>query len=320
MKILVTGGTGFVGSALCKVLYSHGYKLHVALRHAEDIALLPKSAVPFVVGDIDGQTDWTQALAGCEVVMHLAARVHIMQDAAKDPLTEYRKTNTEATLHLAEEAVKAGIKRFIFASSIKVNGEETSPGQPFTANDLPAPQDPYGISKYEAETGLMKLALQTRMDVVIVRPPLVYGPGVKANFETMLRWLARGIPLPLGMVTNNRRSFVALDNLVDLLIICIEHPIAANQVFLASDGEDLSTAVLMEKMSKALGKHPILLPVPPAILKAGAKMLGCMDAAQRLLGSLQVDISKTQALLGWSPPLSADEGFRQTAEAFLRKR
>jgi nucleoside-diphosphate-sugar epimerase len=245
--------------------------------------------------------------------MHIAARVHVMNERAGDPLAEFRRVNVDGTLNLARQAASAGANRFVFVSSIKVNGESTTETQPFTAADTPAPQDPYGISKMEAEQGLRQIAAETGMEVVIVRPPLVYGPGVKANFASMMRAVQRGLPLPLGSVTHNRRSFVALDNLVDLLITCIDHPAAANQTFLVSDGEDLSTTDLLRRLGQALNKPARLFPVPPSLLQLGANLLGKGDMAQRLLGNLQVDISHTRNTLNWTPPISVDEGLRRAA-------
>ncbi|AOF87746.1 3-beta hydroxysteroid dehydrogenase/isomerase family protein [Hydrogenophaga sp. RAC07] len=245
------------------------------------------------------------------MVLHLAARVHVMDDPSADPLTAFRQTNTAGTLHLARQAAAVGVRRFVFVSSIKVNGECTAAGQPFTATDAPAPQDPYGISKMEAEQGLRQIAAETGMEVVIIRPPLVYGPGVKANFASLMRAVQRGIPLPLASVTHNRRSFVALDNLVDVLITCVDHPAAANQTFLVSDGEDLSTTDLLRRLGHAMNKPARLFPVPPSLLQFGANLLGKGDMAQRLLGNLQVDIDHTRNTLNWTPPLSVDEGLRR---------
>ena len=270
------------------------------------------------MGDIDGLSNWTDALSGVKVVVHLAARVHIMRDEAADPLAEFRRVNVEGTLNLARQAAEAGVRRFVYLSSIKVNGEQTLLGKPFTEQDLPTPLDPYGMSKYEAEEGLRKLAQKTGMEVVVIRPVLVYGPGVKANFLNMMRWLHKGVPLPLGAI-HNRRSLVALDNLVDLIVTCIDHPAAANQIFLVSDGEDLSTTELLRRMGLALGRPARLIPVPVSLLTAWAALLGRRDMAQRLCGSLQVDISKTQTLLGWKPPISVDEGLRRTAQGFLHE-
>ena len=249
-------------------------------------------------------------------VIHLAARVHVMSYASKSPLEEYRKVNVRGTLNMAQRAASAGVKRFIYLSSIKVNGEETAPGMPFTAEDNPAPIDYYAISKYEAETGLRKLAHETGMDVVIIRPPLVYGPGVKANFLRMMQLLRRGMPLPFGAI-NNVRSLVALENLVDFIILCIEHPAAANQIFLVSDGEDLSTTELLRRLAKALGIPARLLPLPTIVLKIGAMLIRKSSIARRLCGSLQVDISKSRELLGWSPPCSVDIALQNVANDYL---
>jgi len=264
-----------------------------------------------VVGHIDGATDWSRALNSCTAVTHLAARVHVMAERATNPLLEFRRVNVEGTLNLARQAAAAGVRRFLFVSSVKVNGEGTAESHPFNAADAPAPLDPYGISKMEAEQGLRQIANDTDMEVVIVRPPLIYGPGVKANFASLMHAVQRGIPLPLASVTHNRRSFVALDNLVDLLITCIDHPAAANQAFLVSDGEDLSTADLLHRLGEAMGKPARLFPVPPSLLQFSADLLGKGDMAQRLLGNLQVDISHTRNTLNWSPPISVDEGLRR---------
>ena len=279
---------------------------------------LPAGVGNLVVGRIDDGTNWRGVLPGCEVVIHLAARVHVMNDTVADPLTAFRVVNVEGTLSLARQAAAAGVKRFVFISTVKVNGEATLPGQRFTADDMPAPQDAYSVSKMEAEQGLRELSAQTGMEVVFIRPPLVYGPGVKANFAAMMRWLRRGIPLPLGAI-HNRRSLVALDNLVDLIITCLTHPAAANQTFLVSDGEDLSTTQLLRRMGAALGKPARLIPVPVSILKLGAALVGKPELAQRLCGSLQIDMSKTRELLGWTPPFSVDEGLKKAAEGYLRE-
>jgi UDP-glucose 4-epimerase len=256
---------------------------------------------------------WAEVLCNRQCVVHLAARVHVMNDTEADPLAAFRQSNVESTLALATQAAQAGVKRFIFISSVKVNGEHTEPGHPFRADDAPAPQDPYGISKMEAEAGLRAIAQQTGMEVVIIRPPLVYGPGVKANFASMVHWLQRGIPLPLGAI-HNRRSLVALDNLVDLIITCIDHPAAANQTLMVSDGEDLSTTELLQRMAAALGKPARLIPVPQRLLEWGAALLGKQEVAQRLFSSLQVDAQTTCQLLGWKPPVSLDQGLLQVAK------
>lgn len=308
MKILLTGSTGFVGTRLTgEINRLGGHSLTCAVRQLGSA----ECEREFLVSDIDANTDWSSALDGQQqVVIHSAARAHIMKDEVSDPLSEYRRVNVEGTLNLARQAAKAEVKRFIYISSIKVNGEQTPLDKPFTAENLPAPEDSYGISKLEAERGLRKIATETDMEVVIIRPPLVYGPGVKGNFAQMIKLVDKGIPLPLGAV-QNRRSLVALDNLVDLIITCVVHPAAANQVFLAGDGEDLSTTELLRRVGKAMGKPVRLVPVPVGLLMLGATLLGKKSVAQRLLGSLQVDISKARELLGWEPPLLVDEGLRR---------
>lgn len=306
-RILITGGTGWVGGTLIPALRGQGHDIIAAIRSNGDIPGV-RSVKINAIRDWQG---WSDSLSDRQVVLHLAARVHVMRETASHPLQAFRETNTAATLHLARQAATAGVRRFIFVSSVKVNGECTVAGQPFTAADAPSPQDPYGISKMEAEHGLRQIAAETGMEVVIVRPPLVYGPGVKANFASLMRAVQRGIPLPLASVTNNRRSFVALDNLVDLLITCLDHHAAANQTFLVSDGEDLSTADLLLRLGRAMGKQARLFPVPPSLLQLGANILGKGDMAQRLLGNLQVDIGHTRNTLNWSPPISVDEGLRR---------
>jgi len=283
----------------------------------------PVKDLPVVVespqaSNLAPETNWLIALSGVRAVIHTAARVHVMGNFAGDTLAEFRRVNVAGTLNLARQAVDAGVRRFVFISSIKVNGEQTLPGRPYAADDVPAPVDPYGISKHEAEQGLRQLAQETGMEVVIIRPVLVYGPGVKANFYSMMRWLYKGIPLPLGAI-HNQRSLVALDNLVDLIVTCVDHPAAANQTFLVSDGEDLSTTELLRRTAAALGKPARLIPVPAWVLQASARLLGKEDFAQRLCGSLQVDISKTRSLLGWSPPIIVDEALYKTAQHFLQQ-
>ena len=315
MKALVTGGNGFVGDAVWRRLNAMSSVQAVrSMRRAD--AFTDAGAV--VVGDLCAQTDWSIALAGVDAVVHAAARVHVMAETTTNPLNEFRRVNVQATLSLARQAAAAGVRRLVFVSSIKVNGEATQPGHPFTADDVPAPLDDYGVSKMEAEKGLRELAAHSNMEVVIVRPSLVYGAGVKANFAAMMRWLKRGIPLPLGAI-HNQRSLVALDNLVDLIITCLMHPAAANQTFLVSDGEDLSTTQLLRRMGAALGKPARLIPVPVSVLKLGAALVGKPELAQRLCGSLQVDMSKTRELLGWTPPFSVDEGLKKAAEGYLRE-
>lgn len=315
MQLAVTGATGFVGHALLAALLEcRRFGLRGLVRR------LPADPLPGVdylaTGDLAAAQDWHAALAGVDVLMHVAARVHVMNDTAIDPLREFRRVNVDGTLNLAWQAARAGVRRFVFVSSIKVNGESSAPGRPFFASDPPAPADPYGISKREAEDGLRVVAAQTGMELVIIRPPLVYGPGVQANFRAMMGWLVRGVPLPFGAI-HNKRSLVALGNLVDLLMACVEHPAAANQTLLVSDGEDLSTTELLRRTAAALGCPARLLPVPRGWLTVGAVLLGKQAVLQRLCASLQVDIAKTENLLAWSPPISVSEGLRLCALDFL---
>src|SRR5690606_11922059 len=312
----MTGGTGFVGSAVLARFLAEECMVTAVVRNSS--AVLNGRVDKAVVPNLTAQVNWEQVVAGQDVIIHSAARVHVMNDQSADPLAEFRTVNVDGTLNLARQAAAAGVKRFIFISSIKVNGEGTLLGSPYTAFDTPAPQDPYGISKMEAETGLCQIAEDTGMEVVIIRPVLVYGPGVKANFRSMMSWLNKGLPLPLGAV-HNKRSLVSLDNLVDLIVTCIDHPAAANQTFLVSDGEDLSTAELLRRMGKALGKPARLLPIPASLLKMGAILLGKKEVAQRLLGSLQVDIYHTCDTLGWKPKVTVDEALAKTARHFLEQ-
>lgn len=307
-RILVTGASGFVGRAVCAEAIIRGLNVRAATRVRRGF---PSCAEEIVVGDISSNTDWGDALKDCHVVVHLAARVHVMNDESIDPITDFRRINVESTLALARQAARAGVRRFLFVSSVKVNGEQTEFGSAYHADDLPAPEDAYALSKAEAEAGLKLLAVETGMEVTIIRPPLVYGPGVKGNFSILLSWVARGMPLPLGAVKDNRRSWVGLDNLVDLILVCIEHPEAGNQIFLVSDGEDLSTAELLRKLGEALNRPAQLLQVPVRVLAFLASVLGKGAVAQRLLGSLRVDISKTCLLLNWKPSVSIDEGLRK---------
>jgi nucleoside-diphosphate-sugar epimerase len=315
-RVLVTGASGFLGSHLMSRITAEGFQPLAAMRKATSKAT---PDIPVIrVSDLSLTTDWSQAMANVHVVIHAAARVHVMNDTSSDPLKEFRKVNVDGTLNLARQAAAAGVRRFIFISSIKVNGEGAAPGQSYQADDVAAPLDAYGISKMEAEKGLRALADETGMEVVIIRPTLVYGPGVKANFLNMMRWLHKGVPMPFGAI-HNRRSLVSLDNLVDLIVTCIDHPAAANQIFLVSDDEDLSTTELLRRMGTALGKPARLLPVSSWLLETGAAMLGKKALCQRLCGSLQVDISKTRELLNWTPPVSVDEALRKTAKHFLEQ-
>lgn len=301
--MLITGASGFVGRAVGGVLLKRNVLITLGVRSQV-------AANSIAIGMIDGATNWSVALQQCHVVVHLAARVHVMHDTETDPLAAFRAVNVQGTLNLARQAAAAGVKRFVFISSVKVNGEVTSPGRPFTPDDIAAPQDAYGISKMEAEQGLRQIAADTGMEVVIIRPPLVYGPGVKANFAALMRAVQRGWPLPLGAVYN-QRSLVALDNLVDFIITCTTHPLAANQTFLVSDGQDLSTTRLIREMAQAAGVPARLLPVPVPWLRVAARVLGKADSVDRLCCNLQVDISKARTLLGWMPPVSVTEGLRR---------
>lgn len=312
---LITGATGFIGGAVIKRLIS-GKSLAVAAVRLMPIEWLTHYPVA-EVGDIDANTDWSVALIGVSSVVHAAARAHVMKDQSADPLAEFRRVNVAGTLNLAQQAAAAGVKRFVFVSSIKVNGELTQIEQPFTEKDRAIPVDAYGISKYEAEVGLQHIAKETGMEVVIIRPVLVYGPGVKGNFLSMMHWLHKGIPLPFGAV-NNSRSLVALDNLVDLIITCLHHPAAANQTFLVSDGEDISTTQLLQYTASAMGVSSRLMPVPALMIQVAAKLLGKGEVAQRLCGNLQVNISKARQLLGWVPPISVKEGLQRAVKGYVQ--
>lgn len=314
MKILLTGATGFVGKAAFNVLNSEYNELTLLLR--KNNAGSPKGA-QIIVADLNktSQLAYTD-LIGLDVVVHLAARAHIMKDEVVDRLSEYREVNSEATLNLARLAVKAGIKRFVFISSIKVNGESTLPNQVFQPELSFTPDDPYGLSKFQAEQGLLDIARETGMEVVIIRPPLVYGPSVKGNFASMVSWVKKGIPLPFGSV-HNQRSLVALDNLVNFINLCADRersPKAANQVFLISDGEDVSTTSLLRKVAKAYGVKVHLLPIPVSLMVFFARLFGKGAVADRLFGNLQVDSSKATDLLGWKPVITMDEQLSKMVE------
>lgn len=317
MRVLLTGASGFVGRAVqARLLVDGLHRLRCAQRKAP---VAPLAGVEYCLApSLEAEADWSQALADVDAVIHCAARVHVMHEQAADPLAEFRRANVEGTLRLAQQAVAAGVRRFVFVSSIKVNGEQTLPGQAYRADDVSDATDPYGISKREAEDELLALAAETGLEVVIVRPPLIYGPGVKANFLSMMRWLQRGVPLPFGAI-GNRRSLVALDNLVDLLVVCLTHPAASGQRFLVCDGEDLSTTELLRRLSTALGRTARLLPVPQALIEWAAILLGRRQLNQRLCGSLQINMDKTRERLGWAPPLSVDQALAKTAAHYLKE-
>ena len=315
MKFLITGANGFVGKFLCRTLIERGYAVRGAVRRND--AALPPDAKKTVVGPMDGKTDWSSALENIDCVIHLAARVHVMHEKSSDPLAEFRKVNVEGTERLAESAAAAGVKRLVYVSSIKVNGEATR-DKPFSEKDEPDPQDPYGISKHEAEAALQKISAETGLEFVVVRPPLVYGPGVGGNFARMLGWIKRGIPLPLGSV-KNRRSMVYVENLADALIHCATRPEAANETFLVSDTETVSTPELVRILSEKTGIRPALFAFPLPLLRLLGRLAGKSAEIERLTGSLEIDSSGIREKLGWQPPFGTDEGLAETARWFNSK-
>lgn len=306
-NILLTGATGFVGKRLLTMLKEHGHYCRAAVRRPSSTVDVHTESV--VIGDIDANTDWSKAVEGIDVVVHLAARVHIMHDQADNPLVEFRKINLEGTRSLAEAAVKAGVKRFVYASSIKVNGEATT-DKPFTPDDTPSPSDPYAIAKWEAEKALMEISKATGLEVVIVRPTLVYGPGVKANFNNLIRLVRKRIPLPLKGI-KNRRTLVSLDNLASLLMTCCEHPKAAGHVFLAGDDETVSTAELITCIARAYGQRSPVFYLPTGLMAWVARVFGKQAVWQRLSGSLEVDNSNAQTVMGWRPISTMDEELKR---------
>jgi nucleoside-diphosphate-sugar epimerase len=321
MNILITGANGFVGRVVCDRIaskYPIFTSIYAVYRDPEflNTATLHSKITPFISCSLDDLAANTELLSKIDCIIHLAARVHQMDDKASDPLIEFRAINTTATYNLAKAATKAGTQRFIYLSSIKVNGEETEKSSSYTESDQLSPQDPYGISKWEAETQLMHLAHETELEVVILRPPLVYGPKVKANFLQMIRTISKGIPLPLGAI-RNQRSLVYVENLADAIINASIHPAAANQVFLVSDGEDISTSNLICKIAKALRCSPRLLPIPVFLLKLLGKLTGKSAPVDRLTGSLRVDSRKIRKTLNWTPPYTLDQGLQATADWYL---
>jgi nucleoside-diphosphate-sugar epimerase len=310
--ILVTGANGFIGNTLCRKLLGDGFQVRGAVR-ANKSSSLPEGIEPREIGDIDAQTDWTGILRGVDTIVHLAARVHVMHDTAADPLAEYLKVNVTGTEQLARAAVEADVKRFIFLSTVKVNGEENV--RPYREIDPPAPIDYYAVSKLQAEQQLKKIASSSSMELVILRPPLVYGPGVKANFLALIKIVAKGIPLPLASI-RNRRSFIYLENLVDVISACCIHPNAGGKVFMVSDGEDVSTPQMIRRIASTLKKKTRLFPFPPNLLYILGRMAGKRLAVDRLIGSLTVDITKIKNELDWHPPFTMVSGLQKTADWF----
>jgi nucleoside-diphosphate-sugar epimerase len=308
--ILVTGATGFLGRALVRRLARDGYVVRAAVRR--DTGGWPEGVSPVVVGDLSGATDWSTALAGVDCVVHCAARAHVLKEAAADPLTEFRRVNAEGAVALGRQAAAAGVRRLVFISSIGVNGGATD-GRPFTASDAPAPHSPYAVSKLEAEQGLAAIAAGSRLEVVTIRPPLVTGPDPKGNLALLRKAIGRGLPLPFGLVTGNRRDLVSLEVLCDLIETCLHHPAAAGRIFLVSDGAPVSTRRLLEDMGALEGRKPRLLPVPPALLSMLLVLLGKTSLRSQLLGDLEVDIAPTRDILGWTPS-PGPASFRATGE------
>jgi nucleoside-diphosphate-sugar epimerase len=317
-RVLVTGANGFIGRALCARLAAAGMEVAGAVRKDHSSEVRDFGARPVVIGDLGSQTDWMVALTGMDCVVHLAARVHVMHEVQSDPLAAFREVNTFGAARLATQAVAAGVRRLVYVSTIKVSGEYTR-DKKFSEQDQPQPSDPYAISKWEAEQALHKLAVQTGLEIVVVRPPLVYGPGVKGNFYSLLRLVDLGLPLPLGRC-RNQRSLVGLTNLVDLLAQCVAHPAATGQIFLAADSEDLSTPELLRRVALAFGKRESLLPVPTGLLQFAARLVGRAGIYERLCGSLQVDAGNTQRVLGWVPPRTVNDELMRTVQWYLSKK
>jgi len=312
-QVLITGANGFVSSALYPALGAAGYAVRRAVRHIGDGDRPNPETIP--IGEIDGSTNWTEALRDVEFVVHLAARAHVLRETAVDSLAAYRRINVEGTKRLAEQAATAGVRRLVFLSSVKVNGERTS-GRPYRGDDTPRPEDAYGVSKWEAEQALRAVERERRLEIAILRPPLVYGQGVKGNFLRLMKLVARGWPLPLTSVYN-QRSIIYVGNLVDAIVACIREPSAAGQTYLVSDGTDVSTPELVSCIARALGVSPRLFPFPPSLLTLAATLVGKREEARRLLGSLQVDSSRIRRELGWRPRYTMEEGLAETARWFL---
>lgn len=318
-RILVTGANGFVGRKLCNVLRTQGCPVRSAVRkldeHCDMMASDAQGSDVVAVGDIGARTDWSQALKDVDTVVHLAARVHILQEMSKNPIESFRSVNVAGSERLANISVALGVKRFIYVSSISIHGNSTGE-RAYVEEDEAQPHSPYAVSKWEAELALRRVAQESRLELVIVRPPLVYGPGVGGNFLRLMRWADKGWPLPLGSVSN-LRSFIGIENLVDLLVKCIEHPNAAGETFLVADGDDLSTPDLIRKVAKLLKRPTRIFPFPVSILRATASMMHMEDVLDRLCNCLQVDAGKAHRMLGWKPSVSLSEGFEQTTRWYV---
>lgn len=313
--VAITGATGFVGRSLCRAMLENDWKVRGVIRSEKHGADLPADVETVRVPSIGPDTDWSRALNGVDAVVHLAARVHVMNETAADPITEFREVNVHGSERLARMAAQAGVRRFVFISSVKVNGEGGD--ITYTEKGPPAPEDAYGISKLEAELVLQKIAAGTGLEVVILRPPLIYGPGVKANFLRMVEVVERGFPIPLASI-HNHRSFIYLENMVHAIVTCVEHPDAAGQTYLVSDGHDVSTPELIRGIAAALGRPARLFPFPASLLKFTGRLSGNSAAVDRLIGSLTVNISKIERELGWKPPCTIEQGIKETATWFKK--
>jgi UDP-N-acetyl-alpha-D-quinovosamine dehydrogenase len=316
MNVLVTGSNGFIGRALCKRMIVEGYQVRGAVRNATQMTALPSGVEAFQVGNICSETNWSKALNGINGIIHLASRVHVMRENTADPVVAIREVNVNGTKYLAQQAVEASVKRFVYLSTVKVNGEGKATS--YTEKDKPEPMDPYAVSKCESEKLLHAVAYETGLEVVIIRSPLVYGPRVKANFLRLLELAESGIPLPLKSL-NNRRSLIYLGNLVDAIITCMKHPNAAGQTYFVSDNEDVSTPTLMRRMGSALKRPARLFHCPSGVLKVAGRLAGKATEMERLIGSLTVDISKIIHELDWAPPFSMTRGLRETGEWYRKK-
>jgi nucleoside-diphosphate-sugar epimerase len=312
LRVLITGPSGFVGQRTVAAFIECGFYVRAAYRSDETARKHPPGVDPYIVGDLDGGADWSRALAGIDAVVHLAARVHVARDRSSRPLAAYRQVNTGGTIRLANAAADAGVRRLVFVSSIKVNGE-TSGGAPLSETSSPAPRDPYAISKWEAEQALHRLSTERGLEVVVLRPPLVYGPGVRANFLRLLEGVAWGLPFPFGEV-ENRRSLLFVGNLADALMRCAQHPAAAGQTFLVSDGRSVSSRQLVRALAHAMGRNPRLIRIPPSWLRAAGRLTRREEVILRVTGSLEVDSSQIRRLLDWAPPYTMEQGIRETVD------